>query len=274
MKYRNLFSKTLYLALLFVIAACSPTAQAQKKDIDLARPALGSLDVRITRVTNRGIVGDDSTLVIRVEWSAEARQIIEFVGFNAFVEVEYTDGSKNSNSQSVGASARQADLRVLNKGSNQPRKFTARVRTDFNFADANFRTQTEEFTLSKANGFESAGPASTTPRPSDAVSIGKVKARFDGCGANNHCFTVEWGVRPVASVTFTGFNVQGAITYVTGAGTVQRSASASAPANARSAQLVAQDLKLADLLKIVVKVTLRASATVRRNQATDLQGSF
>ena len=77
------------------------------------------------------------------------------------VEVEYADGSKNSNSGSVTASARQADLRVLNKPGTQPRKFTARVVTDFKFPDANFATQTEEFVLIKMNGFESTGPATS-----------------------------------------------------------------------------------------------------------------
>jgi hypothetical protein len=275
MNYRNIFSKTLCVALLSLIAGSLTSAQAQKKtDIDLARLAPTSPDVRIIKVANRAIVGDDATIVIRVEWSAEARQVTEIVGFIASVEVEYADGSKNNNSQSVGASSRQADLRVLNKGSNQPRKFIARVTTDFKFTDANFATQTEEFTLSKANGFESTGPASPNTRPTGAFGLSRVRAKFTGCGANNHCFTIEWGAGPIASVTFNQFSIQGAITYVTGGSSPQRSASATSPGNARSAQLVIQDVKISDLLKIVVKATVKASATIRKNQTTQLQGSF
>src|SRR5688572_25264973 len=71
----------------------------------------GPLETRITKVTNRAVVGDDATLVIRVEWTTTSSPLARVLGFNAFVEVEYQDGTTNSNSNTVAADVRQADLR-------------------------------------------------------------------------------------------------------------------------------------------------------------------
>ena len=268
-------SNLLKLVLLFVLIGCSAGAQPQKKEADISSP-LSSPVVRITGVTNRGIVGDDATLVMRVEWTGQTPPGVTFVGFAASVEVEYADGSKNTGSASVGALGRQADIRVLNKGSNAPRKFNARLETSFKFFDANFATRTADFDLSKANGFASVGSAaSANTRPGgDALTIARVRAQFDGCGAAKDCVTIDWGAGPLPSVTFNQFSIQGEITYVTNEGDVPRSASASTPGNVHSAQLAINEVAIAKVARIVVKATIKASATVQKNQTTELQGSF
>jgi hypothetical protein len=260
------------LALYLMVAVAAANAQAQKKDIEI-NPALGSPEVQITKVTNRGIVGDDATLVIRVEWSARARQTIEFLSFIASVEVEYADGSKNSsNAQSVGATARQADLRVLNKGANAPRKFTARLTTQFNFLDLNFINTTEEFTLNQSNGFQAAPPASGTPRPSgEAFAISRVQAKFTDCAPAKHCFIIDWGITPRASVQLGQVNLNGEITYHPG--TQIHNAVASANATARTATLLIEEPK-GKFDSVKIRLTAKVAATLTLNKTTQLSGSF
>jgi hypothetical protein len=266
-------SKMLKLALLFVLIVCSAGAQPQKRETDISSP-LSSPVVRIAGVTNRGIVGDDATLVMRVEWTAQTPPGVSLLGFTASVEVEYSDGSKNTGSAQVGASGRQADIRVLNKGPNAPRKFKARVETSFKFFDPNFATRTADFDLTKSNNFDSAGGSAASPnqRPGgDILTIARVRADFNGCGSKD-CFTVDWAVGQPRGFTFEQFSVQGEMTY-TGDVTVHRSASATTNGGAHSAQLQV-DKQKSQFTKIVAKVTINGSATVQKNQTTELQGIF
>jgi hypothetical protein len=255
--------ETLILGLLCLAAADSTSAQVQKTETAsrLSTPA------RITRVTNRGIVGDDATLVIRVEWSLQTLTPVTPLGFIGSVEVEYADGSKNTGSASVGASARQADIRVLNKGLNDPRKFKAKLETSFSFFDPNFATRTAEFNLSKS---AASSPPNTRPG-GDALTISRVRAEPGGCGGQD-CFTVEWAVGEQRSFTFEQFNIQAEISYV-GAVTTNRNASATASASARSAQLRVDNPK-SGFVKIVARITIKASANVQQRQTTESTGSF
>lgn len=68
----------LKLALLFHLIGRSASAEPQKKEADINAPF-----VRISGVTNRGIVGDDATLVIRVEWTSQTAQGVTLLGFTA-----------------------------------------------------------------------------------------------------------------------------------------------------------------------------------------------
>lgn len=257
------------LTLFFILTLSALIVQAQKKDIETS-VAFGSPDVKITRVTNRGVVGDDATLVIRVEWSAQAPQISTLLGFNASVEVEYADGSKNSNSQSVTASARQADLRILNKGANSLRRFTARLRTDFKFLDTSFINRTEEFDLGKANGFDASSASDTRPAP-EAFAISRVRAKFDGCSPAKNCFIIDWGVTPRPSVQLVEVSLQASVTYLPGNQT--RSGAATAQATARTATLTVDDPK-GKFESIKVRLTSKVSATISTHKNTQLTGSF
>jgi len=258
--------KTLILGLLcFPLADSATSAQVRKTDTEISS-RFGS-PARITRVTNRGVVGDDATLVIRVEWSLETLRPVTPLGFTGSVEVEYADGSKNTGSASVGASARQADIRVLNKGSNAPRKFKAKLETTFSFFDPNFATRNAEFDLSKS---APSSPPNTRPG-GDALTISRVVAQPGGC-AGQDCFTVEWAVGEQRGFTFEQFGIQAEISYV-GAVTTNRNASATASASARSAQLRVDNPK-SGFIKIVARVTIKASATVQQRQSADLAGSF
>jgi hypothetical protein len=253
---------TLILGLLCLLAADSTAAQVRKTET----ASRFSSPARITRVTNRGIVGDDATLVIRVEWSLETVRPVTPLGFIGSVEVEYADGSKNTGSASVGASARQADIRVLNKGLNDPGRFKAKVETTFSFFDSNFATRTAEFDLGK-----SAATSSPDTRPGgDALTISRVRAEPGGCGGKD-CFTVEWAVGQERGFSFEQFIVQGEFSYV-GAATTNRNASASAAASARSVRLQVDNPK-SGFVKIVARVTIKASRMFSR-QTAELAGSF
>ncbi len=249
------------------------SARPPQKEVDSAAVAAAAPNVRISRVSNQGVIGDDATIVIRVEWTAQSpRPTTQILEFFASVEVEYADGSKNTGSANVPGSARQADLRVLNKGSNQPRTFKAVVESSFKFLDPNFATRTAAFTLNKSNGFGSAGPSSPPTRPTgDALTIARVRADLNGCGAKD-CFTVEWAVGQPRSFTFEQFSIQAEITY-NGSLTTNRIALATATGAAVSALLTADKPKV-EFLNIVARVTIKGSATVQKRQTTRLAGDF
>ncbi|MEW6208273.1 MAG: hypothetical protein AB1631_07890 [Acidobacteriota bacterium] len=272
MNYRNFCSMILPVAIFFLVAA-APGAQAQK-DADLTKPAIGAPDVRITAVTNRGVATDDSVLSIRVAWSAEARQITTLLGFEAFVEVEYTDGSKSSGSRSVGASVRQADIGVPNKGSNLPRRFTARVVTEFKVLHPNFIDQTIEFDLNKANGFNAIlTDASFSPRPSSEVfSVSRVRLNSGGCPSGKHCFIINWSATPRPGIQLGDVSFNAQINYINQTNET-RGASASAPVSARTVTMTCNQPKEKSS-GVRVKLTSRVSAHVFSKQNTALTGSF
>jgi len=273
MNFVKTISTMVHLALFSVLLVCTANAQPQTRSIDLQ--PISTPEVKIIRVVKGQVAGVDSKLTIRVEWGASAPQITELLGFDAFVEVEFADGSKSSGLLSVGGSARQAEVRVPNRAGVQPRNFTASVTTDFKFIDANFVTRTEEFTLEKSNGFQSTGQGSPNQRPSGEVQIGRVREKFEGCEPTKDCFIIDWGAGPLASVTFTQFFIKGDITYVTSPqGDVSRSASATFSGNVRTAQLAVDAVKATGLNKIVVKATIKASATIRKKAASALKGHF
>jgi hypothetical protein len=259
------------LALIFLGTVSVADAQTQKPDTAI-NAALNSPDVQITNVTNRGIVGDDTTLVIRVAWNAQARLHTEILGFNAFIEVEYADGSKNSNSQSVDATARQADIRVLNKGANPLRKFTVSLNTQFKFLDSDFINLTEEFELNKTNGFSATKTSTPANRPSsEAFAISRVRAKFGDCAPAKHCFIIDWGTTPRPSLQLNQVNLTASITYNPGSQT--RSANASATVSAHTATLTVDDLKT-EFANIKLKLTTKVSATITTSQNTQVTGSF
>ena len=144
----------LRLALLLSVMAPGIPAQSPVQNPGTGVNA-GPPDTRITRVTNRAVVGDDATLVIRLEWTTSIPGLTQLLGFTASVEVEYADGSLNSDSKTVGAAARLADLRVLNKGANTPKRFKAKVETRFNSIALTPFSFAAEFDLNNANNFTS-----------------------------------------------------------------------------------------------------------------------
>ncbi len=275
MNYKNSTSMILHLAFLFLIAVSSASAQAQKQDPSLERPStVGAPDVRITSVTNRGVATDDSVLSIRVSWSAEARQITTFLGFEAFVEVEYADGSKGSGSRNVGASVRQADIGVPNKGSNLPRRFTARVVTEFKVLHSNFIDQTAEFDLNKTNGFNAIlTDASFSPRPpSEVFIINRVRRIVENCAQGKHCFIINWSTTPRPSIQPGDVSLNAQITYINPTNEI-RSASGSVPVGARTITLTCNQPK-EQTNNIKVKLTSRVSVNVFSKQNTGLTGNF
>jgi hypothetical protein len=273
MNYRNLRSMILPVALVFLIASSPASAQAQKQDPDLERlSTIGVPDVRITRVTNRGVATDDSVQSIRVEWNAEARQITTFLGFTASVEVEYADGSKNSNSRSVEARARHADIGVPNKGGNAPRRFIARLRTEFKVFHSLFINVTEEFDLNKANGFNADKNVEFSPgHSSEPFAISRVRLTVSNCASGKHCFIVNWGTAPPRpGLQLVEVSLNAVMTYNNNEA---RSAALSASPSARTATLVCDETK-AGFTGVKFKLTTKVSANVSNITHTQLSGSF
>jgi len=138
-------------------------APTQKPEIERLQSPTGAPNVQISQVRNVGIQGDDATLVIEVSWTAAAPQTTHINGFQMLIEVEYADGSKNKTAP-ANATPPRTLLRVLNKGSNLPKRFTITVVSEFTAPSTTPFSVTEEFDLSKGNAFDAHGSSSPQSR--------------------------------------------------------------------------------------------------------------
>jgi hypothetical protein len=267
----NKFFSVLRLALLLSLMAPGIPAQSpvQNPGTDLNT---GPPDTRITRVTNRAVVGDDATLMIRVEWTTSIPRLTQVLGFTASVEVEYADGSTNSDDKTVNAAARLADLRVLNKGANTPKRFKARVETSFNSIALTPFPFAAEFDLSTANNFTS--PPRRTSR--ELVDIRGVALKNQGCAAGKDCFTIGWAVNPQPDVSSTNqFKVEGTFTYnLQGSPPLVRTASTTVGSSAREARLVVDQGLGGRTSNIHVKVTVTAMTQASSRVSSQSAGLF
>src|SRR5260221_3227943 len=118
------------LTVVWILSAAIGTARAQKPEIERLQSPAGGPNVQIAQVRNLGIQGDDATLVIEVSWTATAPQATHINGFRMLIEVEYADRSKDKTAP-ANATAPRTLLRVLNKGTNLPKRFTITVVSEF-----------------------------------------------------------------------------------------------------------------------------------------------
>src|SRR2546430_7357046 len=156
---------TSILAVGLILSAAIGRAQAQKPEIDVARLQSPSAapNVQISQVKNLGIQGDDATLVIEVSWTATAPQTTHINGFQMLIEVEYADRSKDKTAP-ANATPPRTLLRVLNKGSNLPKRFTITVVSEFSAPSATPLSATEEFDLSQGNASDGHNSSSAQSR--------------------------------------------------------------------------------------------------------------
>jgi hypothetical protein len=268
---------SLVLTVVWVASALTGTGQAQKPQIETLQSPAGAPNVQISQVRNVGIQGDDATLVIEVSWTATAPQATHINGFQMLIEVEYADGSKNKTAP-ANATPPRTLLRVLNKGANNPKRFTITVVSEFTAPSTTPFSATEEFDLSKGNAFDAHGSSSAQSR-GQFLNIAEVKKQTLGCTPNDNCFDVVWGVASnvpgIAAVN--KFNVEGEFTYKVGqsAGVVRNQS-----ANVDDGSKREVTLKVTDVpsgtgdLSIHVKATVKAFVTVATTNTTVKEGSF
>src|SRR2546430_1307940 len=207
------FLVRLALAASLIATALLSAAQAQKPQVESAQSPSAAPNVQIAQVRNLGIQGDDATLVIEVSWTATAPQATHINGFQMLIEVEYADRSKDKTAP-ANANAPRTLLRVLNKGTNLPKRFTITVVSEFTAPSTTPFSITQEFDLSKGNAFD--GHTSSSPQSrGQFLNIAEVKKLVLGCGPNENCFEVSWGVASnvpgIAAVT--RLNVEAEFTY-------------------------------------------------------------
>src|SRR2546429_5394045 len=105
-----------------------------------------------------------------------------------FRSVEYADRSKDKTAP-ANATPPRTLLRVLNKGSNLPKRFTITVVSEFTAPSSTPFSATEEFDLSKGNAFDGHNSSSAQSR-GEFLNIAEVKKLVLGCAPNENCFDV------------------------------------------------------------------------------------
>jgi len=264
------------LAVGLILSAAIGTARAQKSEIEHLQSPASAPNVQIAQVRNLGIQGDDATLVIEVSWTATAPQATHINGFQMLIEVEYADRSKDKTAP-TNATPPRTLLRVLNKGSNLPKRFTITVVSEFTAPSTTPFSVTEEFDLSKGNGFDGHGSPSPQSR-GQFLNIAEVKKQLPGCSPNDNCFEVSWGVASnVPGITAVNrFNIEAEFTYKFGQSAgVTRNLSDNFDGSKRQATLKVTDVPngIGDL-SIHVKATAKAFVTVATTKTTVKEGSF
>src|SRR5947209_4905047 len=186
------FSARFALAASLITTALLSSGQAQKPQVESLQSPSAAPNVQIGQARNLGIQGDDATLVVEVSWTATAPQATHINGFQMLIEVEYADRSKDKTTP-TNATPPRTLLRVLNKGSNLPKRFTVTVVSEFTAPSTTPFSVTEEFDLSKGNAFDGHGSSSPQSR-GQFLNIAEVKKQLPGCSPNDNCFEVSWGV--------------------------------------------------------------------------------
>ncbi len=270
------FSSRLALGVSLIATALLSAAQAQKPQIESLQSPSAAPNVQISQVRNLGIQGDDATLVIEVSWTATAPQTTHINGFQMLIEVEYADRSKDKTTP-ANATAPRTLLRVLNKGSNLPKRFTITVVSEFTAPSSTPLSVTEEFDLSKGNGFDGHGSSSPQSR-GQFLNITEVKKQALGCSASEDCFDVFWGVSSnvpgIAAVN--RFSIAAEVTYKFGqsAGPT-RNSSDNVDGSKRQATLKVTDVPSGSGdLSFHVKATVKAFVTVATTKSFVKEGSF
>ncbi len=268
---------TSILAVGLIMSAAVGQAQAQKPEIERLQSPAGAPNVQIAQVRNLGIQGDDATLVIEVSWTATAPQTTHINGFQMLIEVEYADRSKNKTAP-ANATPPRTLLRVLNKGSNLPKRFTITVVSEFTAPSSTPFSVTEEFDLSKGNAFDAHGSSSPQSR-GQFLNIAEVKKQTLGCTPNENCFEVSWGVASnvpgIAAVN--KFNIEAEFTYKFGqsAGVIRNQSANVDDGSKRQATLKVTDVPSGTGdLSIHVKATVKAFVTIATTKTFVKDGSF
>ena len=268
---------TFILAVGLIMSAAVGTARAQKPQIESLQSPSAAPNVQISQVRNLGIQGDDATLVIEVSWTATAPQTTHINGSQMLIEVEYADRSKDKTAP-TNATAPRTLLRVLNKGSNLPKRFTITVVSEFTAPSTTPFSATEEFDLSKGNAFDGHNSSSAQSR-GEFLNIAEAKKLVTGCTPNDNCFDVVWAVASnvpgIAAVN--KFNIEAEFTYKFGqsAGVIRNQSASIDDGSKRQATL-----KVADLpngtgdLSIHVKATVKAFITIATTNTAVKEGSF
>ncbi|HZS07052.1 MAG TPA: hypothetical protein VFD58_19605 [Blastocatellia bacterium] len=287
MRYQLLIrivSLTIALAALAAAAAAQARTDVQlpKKEVTPVDPqvAVGPPKVQITEVRNAGVLpGDPQKLRIIVKWSAAIPSTTTVSQFTVSLNVTYSDGSAASTSPSFPASAREAVLRIPNKGGIVPNTFRALVETDFTTILTQSETFSGSFSLSKANGF--ADSISVQNRPeAESDRVTAVKALRQNGAFNLTDYDVFWFINQRrAGLTFTSFKVKGDFAFHfsgTPGADINQSASATASGEARQARLTLSSPPkgTGNLLRIDAAITVDAFFTVRQRAITERTGSF
>lgn len=265
------------VTVVWIVSASTGAGRTQKPEIESLQSPSAAPSVQISQVRNLGIQGDDATLVIEVSWTAAAPQTTHINGFQMLIEVEYADGSKNKTAP-ANATPPRTLLRVLNKGSNLPRRFTITVVSNFTAPSTTPFSVTQEFDLNKGNAFDAHESSSPQSR-GQFLNIAEVKKLVLGCAPNENCFEVSWGVASnvpgIAAVN--RFNVAAEFIYKFGqsAGVIRNQSANVDDGSKRQATLKVTDVPSGTGdLSIHVKATVKAFVTVATTKTTVKEGSF
>ena len=99
-----------------VVASAIPTTAEPQRQIPNVQLST-SLNVNITSVRSLGIIGDDTTQVIEVTWTASAGDRIDLINFKVEGTATHNDGfTENTSVTTVGPTIRTARVRALYRG--------------------------------------------------------------------------------------------------------------------------------------------------------------
>lgn len=196
-------------------------------------PALGADPrVQLTRVTALGAAGDPTKLEFEMSWVAAVPALTTLDGFDAGLEVQFSNGSKQQAMLSVNSASRMARFRLPKPPSGVvAKRFWAQLTVRFTTAAQ------APLTVSRNFHFPMRGrqPATGTAPGPVTTEILDAKLINQGCAEGDDCFDLKWAVNVNKShYSISRFDLKIDIAYQNG---VQKTASHTAGKDERQARL-------------------------------------
>jgi hypothetical protein len=130
---RTAFALALVAVTLTTLTVPASGQQVQRRPPNTDIQTQVGLTVNITTVQAKGIIGDDSTQVVDVNWTAQPGARIDIQNFKVELKVTRPDGStETAFPKTVASNERTARMRVTYKGGEDPlTSFDVKLTTTF-----------------------------------------------------------------------------------------------------------------------------------------------
>jgi hypothetical protein len=178
------------------------------RDQKQTQPEGAPPDLQITQVKALPISGGGSATDVEIRWIAQVPRLTTIEGFDLFLEVRYSDGSRSAaRSEQLKASARSAILRLAT----HPRQNGGAILKDFKltvkakFKIASSLTVVQQVAAAQGDGIRATAGSSSAGQPEVFITAAQLVTQ--GCSSDGRCVDVKWTATAPRNITINAFTV-------------------------------------------------------------------
>ena len=165
-------------------------------------------DLQITQVKPLAVTGASAATEVEVRWTAQVARLTSIEGFDVFLEVRYSDGSRGAaRSEQLKPSARSAILQLAThprpNGNGILKDFKVTVKARFKIAST--LTVVQQVAAAQGNSLRATAGSSGASQPE--VFITAAKLVNEGCPSAEQCVDVKWTATAPRNITINEFTV-------------------------------------------------------------------